>query len=132
MRKLLHYDMGAFFVSFVFLIVISVLTYGNMEATNTTPNGTNATASTAFDQHVIMNVLRSEQFNANVFWSKALYALLSFPFVIFVIPVVATVLTHSYPTGYNEHGACVYFALKPMPDDNDHDDRFSGSSGESE
>lgn len=47
------------------------------------------------------------QFRANMFWMQVLYSLLSFPFVIFQIPIVFSVLTHAKPTGYSPNGRCV-------------------------
>eukprot|EP00932_Pfiesteria_piscicida_P004222 SRR837773.14123.p1 GENE.SRR837773.14123~~SRR837773.14123.p1 ORF type:complete len:254 (-),score=65.63 SRR837773.14123:97-858(-) len=55
---------------------------------------------------------------ATVFWCRILYSLLSLPFVIFVIPGLGRVLTHSMVSGYDRTGACQEFAYPvPVKDD---------------
>jgi len=49
-----------------------------------------------------------------IFWCRILYSLLSLPFVIFVIPGLGRVLTHSLITGFDSTGACREFAF-PEP-----------------
>jgi hypothetical protein len=44
---------------------------------------------------------------ADVYWLRCVYALLSFPFVIFKLPPLSLVLTHARPTGYTRTGRCV-------------------------
>jgi len=52
-----------------------------------------------------------------IFWCRILYSLMSLPFVMFVIPGLGKVLTHSVTTGYDATGACVEFAFpKPAPE----------------
>jgi len=60
-----------------------------------------------------MHLLSDPQFRGMVYWCCVLYSLLSLPFAVFVIPGLQTILTHSDPTGYNVHGACVAFEI-PM------------------
>eukprot|EP00438_Fugacium_kawagutii_P034064 Skav232739 [mRNA] locus=scaffold1843:196585:198021:- [translate_table: standard] len=45
-----------------------------------------------------------------------LYSLLSFPFMVFQLPVLSGILTHTIPTGYNAQGLCVPYLLRPMPE----------------
>mmetsp|Transcript_73292 Transcript_73292/g.184656 ORF Transcript_73292/g.184656 Transcript_73292/m.184656 type:complete len:471 (-) Transcript_73292:80-1492(-) len=52
-----------------------------------------------------------------IFWGRIFYAFLSFPFVVFLIPGLNSVLTHTTPTGYNTNGLCVPFLLHPMPEE---------------
>lgn len=54
-------------------------------------------------------------FREDVFWLKTLYGLSSFPFVIFLLPVISGVLLHTRPTGYNRQGVCV--PLEPKPNE---------------
>jgi len=49
---------------------------------------------------------------AVVYWCQVVYALLSLPFALFIIPVFSWLLTHSTFTGYNENGACVEFTWR--------------------
>eukprot|EP00405_Crypthecodinium_cohnii_P019878 CAMPEP_0206465910 /NCGR_PEP_ID=MMETSP0324_2-20121206/28130_1 /ASSEMBLY_ACC=CAM_ASM_000836 /TAXON_ID=2866 /ORGANISM="Crypthecodinium cohnii, Strain Seligo" /LENGTH=295 /DNA_ID=CAMNT_0053938897 /DNA_START=176 /DNA_END=1063 /DNA_ORIENTATION=- len=51
------------------------------------------------------------QLKANLYIARVLYALLTFPFAVFLIPVVSTILTHCDQTGFNRRGACVFFRL---------------------
>jgi len=43
----------------------------------------------------------------DLFWAKTLYGLFSFPFLIFLVPLLATLLTHAKTTGYAPSGKCV-------------------------
>lgn len=54
-----------------------------------------------------------------IFWARVFYAFLSFPFVVFLIPGLNSVLTHTTATGFNRNGLCVPFMLHPMPADKD-------------
>lgn len=54
-------------------------------------------------------------FRTAFYWARLFYALLSFPFVVFFLPVMSGVLTHTTYTGYNRNGKCVPFMLHPMP-----------------
>jgi len=49
---------------------------------------------------------------AVIYWGNCLYALLSLPFLLFVIPVFSRLLTHSVITGYNSQGVLVEFAFR--------------------
>jgi len=49
---------------------------------------------------------------AALYWGNCLYALLSLPFSIFVVPVFAGLLTHSVTTGFDEDGILQEFALE--------------------
>lgn len=43
----------------------------------------------------------------HLFFSKWIYGMLSFPFIIFNIPIFLNVLTRSRPTCYDKKGNCV-------------------------
>ena len=45
--------------------------------------------------------------SAALHWTKTLYLLLAFPFLLFKLPVLGKLLTHTRPTGYNPRGNVV-------------------------
>jgi flagellin-specific chaperone FliS len=47
------------------------------------------------------------RFTATLYWVKALYGLLSFPFLLLVVPGIKSVVSHARPTGYNPWGKTV-------------------------
>merc|ERR1719323_1487783 len=97
LKRLLRWDLINFGISGVALVVITLCTC-------------------SFESVVNFRDLQYEaQFKANVFWCIVLYSLLSLPFVIFEIPCLQTVLTHSDVTGFDETGACVAFRLQRTP-----------------
>lgn len=49
------------------------------------------------------------------FFGKMFYALLSAPFVIFKLPLLDTLLSHTQQTGFNTWGNCVPYTLRPTP-----------------
>lgn len=92
LRKLLIYDLICFVTSFAFFIPV-YLGAGNS----------------------ILEEAEEEQFRfahlkETVYWCRILYSLLSLPFVVFVIPGVGKVLTHSVSTGYDPNGRIMEFA----------------------
>ena len=50
-------------------------------------------------------------FQSSLFWANIIYALLSFPFFPFTLPLLNKALTHAERTGYNANGTCVPFEL---------------------
>ncbi|KAG7397056.1 hypothetical protein PHYBOEH_001334 [Phytophthora boehmeriae] len=54
----------------------------------------------------------SWQRQALFYWIRTAYGLVSFPFLIFKIPVLANVLMHTRQMGYNEQGETVRFVKK--------------------
>jgi len=67
--------------------------------------------------HIINEDLGTWNVRVAVFISRTFYAWLSFPFLVFKIPVITSILTHTSPTGYNRRGVCVPFMMRPMPKD---------------
>eukprot|EP00929_Paragymnodinium_shiwhaense_P041961 TRINITY_DN21793_c0_g1_i1.p1 TRINITY_DN21793_c0_g1~~TRINITY_DN21793_c0_g1_i1.p1 ORF type:complete len:471 (+),score=85.66 TRINITY_DN21793_c0_g1_i1:41-1453(+) len=130
LRSLLCVDVLAFIASLFFLAVITFLSCTDEVAelqkvsTNLTAANTTATDVGSQTSASMLTLLEHPQFKANVFWSKCVYALLSFPFLVFKVPVISSILTHSKATGYNEHGACVPFAIDPQAE---HEEGESGS-----
>lgn len=47
------------------------------------------------------------QFKADLYFLTAAYGILSFPFLLFSLPLVSTLLLHIQPTAYNRWGECV-------------------------
>lgn len=96
LRKLLYYDVACFTLS---ILCLSGLTY--------------LTCKDSFEGGLpTLGTLVHPLFHENIYWSCVLYSMLSLPFSLFSIPGLQKVLTHSNPTGYNRHGACVTFALR--------------------
>eukprot|EP00762_Andalucia_godoyi_P002945 ANDGO_04200.mRNA.1 hypothetical protein AMSG_00053 len=52
-------------------------------------------------------------FKADLYWAKTLFGLLSFPFLVFKLPVLGSLLTHARPTAYTKLGKCV--PVMPAP-----------------
>ena len=57
------------------------------------------------------------QLRATLFWLKALFGLLSMPFLVFKIPVLSTLLMQVRPTGYDKKGRVVLHT-RPRPIEN--------------
>jgi len=57
----------------------------------------------------------SWEFRTDFFMVRVFYGFLMFPYVIFLIPVLNSILTHTTPTGFNRQGECVPYMLPPMP-----------------
>ena len=93
LRSLLYYD---FFCAIVCVGLLFVL--------NET---TSVDDVTAVNSTTEVKFWDNWQIRANMFWMQVLYSLLSFPFVVFQIPVVFSILTHAKPTGYSPNGLCV-------------------------
>ena len=51
-----------------------------------------------------LEVLQMRNF---IYWLRILYALLSLPYVVFIIPLCDVALTHARPTAYDSEGRCV-------------------------
>ena len=47
------------------------------------------------------------QFQANLFWATIVYSCLSFPFLVFSVPLLSQALTHAKPTGFSPNGVCI-------------------------
>ena len=47
------------------------------------------------------------KFKSGLFWLKAFYGFMAFPFVLLLIPGISTLLSHARPTGYNPWGNTV-------------------------
>lgn len=57
------------------------------------------------------------EFKTAIFWARVFYSCLAFPFTLFMIPGLNSILTHTSATGYNRQGVCVPYLLRPMDDD---------------
>lgn len=45
--------------------------------------------------------------NANLYWTQFVYGIMSFPFLIFAVPMCQSILTKARPTAYDRDGRCV-------------------------
>mmetsp|Transcript_68292 Transcript_68292/g.177319 ORF Transcript_68292/g.177319 Transcript_68292/m.177319 type:complete len:542 (+) Transcript_68292:103-1728(+) len=66
-------------------------------------------------KNAIATDLNSWEFKETFFLIRIIYGLLMFPYLIFVVPMLKNILTHTTPTGFNIQGMCVPFMLPPMP-----------------
>merc|ERR1712176_810065 len=64
----------------------------------------------------VIKDLNTPQGKQAIFWARVLYALLSLPFVLFWVPGLQGILTHTSLTGYNKNGVAVPYTLRPMPE----------------
>lgn len=73
-------------------------------------------SNTANAQDVdLKEAVHTWEFRTAIFWARVFYSMLAFPFILFVIPGVNSILTHTTATGYNGQGICVPYMLHPMP-----------------
>jgi len=106
---LLGYDFICFLLSCAFLAGLVYLDVSHLR-----PGGKDVGD---MDEAGLKQEMRSWIFKVNLFWARVFYAFLSFPFVIFMIPGINSILTHTTATGYNRQGVCVPYMLHPVPDD---------------
>jgi hypothetical protein len=52
-------------------------------------------------------------FKQDLFFLKTAYGLLSFPFLVFLVPLLSQLLLHTRATGYNRAGECVPVLSRP-------------------
>jgi len=50
---------------------------------------------------------RRYRLRACLYWTRVVYAILSFPYVIFAAPLVSKIFSHTIPTGFDAWGRCV-------------------------
>mmetsp|Transcript_73148 Transcript_73148/g.160018 ORF Transcript_73148/g.160018 Transcript_73148/m.160018 type:complete len:542 (+) Transcript_73148:86-1711(+) len=109
LRGLLGWDITSFLLGVLFMVGLMYSDVAHLR-----PGGSPATTPTLND---MLTDTMTWQGHTAIFWARVFYAFLSFPFVIFLIPGLSSVLTHTTPTGYNRHGYCVPFVMRPMPDE---------------
>ena len=76
------------------------------------------------------------QWREGLYWARAFFALSSFPYLFFSIPVLNRILTHARPTGYDRAGRCVAKLERPWEHKHDadgksHGEKAGGSMGSS-
>ena len=106
---LLGYDLCCFLLSCGLIYYLTMLDVSSHEDLK----------EAALDKDLLLSDLTRWQFRSRVFFGRILYGLLSFPFMIFQLPVLSGILTHTIPTGYNAQGLCVPYLLRPMPSEGD-------------
>eukprot|EP00746_Dinoflagellata_sp_MGD_P140548 gnl/MRDRNA2_/MRDRNA2_73791_c0_seq1.p1 gnl/MRDRNA2_/MRDRNA2_73791_c0~~gnl/MRDRNA2_/MRDRNA2_73791_c0_seq1.p1 ORF type:complete len:414 (+),score=69.61 gnl/MRDRNA2_/MRDRNA2_73791_c0_seq1:63-1304(+) len=63
------------------------------------------------------------QLRADIYWIQTLYGVTAFPFAIFTLPVLQSLLTHSRKTAYDSEGRCVPPSRpEPEPEKEENDD----------
>ena len=61
--------------------------------------------------------VRMFRFRACLYWTRVVYAILSFPYVLFAAPGISKIFSHTIPTGFDEWGRCVPLKAKVWDDD---------------
>mmetsp|Transcript_156003 Transcript_156003/g.500250 ORF Transcript_156003/g.500250 Transcript_156003/m.500250 type:complete len:453 (+) Transcript_156003:105-1463(+) len=105
---LLGWDITAFLLSCCFAYFLMYVDSAHLR-----PGG-EKTTSTNFA--AILDDVWKWQGHTAIFWARVFYAMLCFPFMVFLIPGLNSILTHTTATGYNRNGACVPCMLHPMPE----------------
>jgi len=103
---LLVWDLASFCLSSIFLLGMVWV-----DASHLRPGGdpfANPSSEALVDR------LDTWEFRTSFYFARICYALLSFPFLVFNLPVVNGILTHVAPTGYNRYGLCLPCVLKPQ------------------
>ena len=103
---LLGYDLFTFVLSCALIYVLTVL--------DVSKEATVQLEQVAINKDLLLSDLQNWQFRSRFFFGRIVYGLLSFPFLIFQLPVLNGILTHTNPTGYNPQGLCVPYLLRPM------------------
>merc|ERR1712216_329047 len=104
LAKLLSWDLLCFALSLGLLAFM--VHYGTSETNE---------GRTVLGQEEYESYMSTWEFRTSIFFARVFYSLLSFPFIIFMIPGLNGILTHTTATGYNRQGMCVPFVLHPVP-----------------
>jgi len=94
LARLMSWDVKAFILSMVSLILLDWVCVGDFAARISSSD---------------------PQLQANLYWVKVLYALLSLPFGVFNLPWATALITHLDRTGYREDGECVMWHIREDP-----------------
>lgn len=113
---LLVWDLFSFILSFVLLVALC-----NVDVSHARVGG-RPTDMTAWEnistwdgmKAAISKDFTTWEFRTTFFMIRIFYAFLSFPFVIFMLPILNSILTHTQPTGFNSQGLCVPYMLPPV------------------
>ena len=103
---LLGYDLFSFLLSCVLIYTLTVL--------DVSKEATVRLEQVAVNKDLLVSDLQNWQFRSRFFFGRIVYGLLSFPFLVFQLPILNGILTHTNPTGYNPQGLCVPYLLRPM------------------
>lgn len=114
MTMLLCWDLFSFFLCCAFLWALCYVDDtdsrpGGLPANRYPINGVGDVSDT------VIKDFGTWEFKIAFFFTRVFYAYLSLPFVIFMLPLLNGILTHTTPTGYNRQGLCVPYMLPPMP-----------------
>jgi len=105
LQGLLLWDVVSFILSFLFMITLMFT-----DILHWRPGGDPAVIESPLE--TLELAARTKDYSA-LFWARVLYAFLSFPFTLFLIPGLSSVLTHTTPTGFNRNGVCVPSVQRP-------------------
>jgi len=104
---LLGYDLLAFLLSSCLLVTLSYASAMKSEE--------ESLGEILHDKEAMLDELGRWEFRSGIYFARIFYALFSFPFLVFYLPILNSILTHTVPTGYNLQGLCVPYMLRPMP-----------------
>mmetsp|Transcript_44995 Transcript_44995/g.143338 ORF Transcript_44995/g.143338 Transcript_44995/m.143338 type:complete len:515 (-) Transcript_44995:143-1687(-) len=114
LHGLLLWDLFSFAVSCIFFFLLIYT-----DVTHLRPDGQPSRPREVKDWEEVEEVFEEDlwtwNFRVSFFFTRTFYAWLSFPFLVFQLPVVNSVLTHTTATGYNRRGFCVPYMLPPLP-----------------
>lgn len=111
LQGLLGWDITTFILSVAFMFGLMYFDTSHLR-----PGGMPATSPDIAD---VLGDFNMWEGHTAIFWARVFYSMLSFPFIVFLIPGLNSVLTHTTATGYNRNGICVPFMMHPMPDARD-------------
>mmetsp|Transcript_10286 Transcript_10286/g.21792 ORF Transcript_10286/g.21792 Transcript_10286/m.21792 type:complete len:466 (-) Transcript_10286:69-1466(-) len=111
---LLFWDLFSFLLSCAFLFGLCYIdvTHARPGGEPSEPRQVNSVGDV---EDTMLEDLGTWEFRSALFLTRVFYAFLSMPFLVFMLPVLNNVLTHTTATGYNPQGFCVPFVLRPMP-----------------
>jgi len=111
---LLTYDVICLLFSLAVLVLLA-----QMDVSHAKPGGLPSVNVPVKNWEDIKQVVNSDfgtwKFRIDFFMVRIVYGFLSLPFLVFQLPIVNSILTHTRPTGYNLNGVCVPYLLPPMP-----------------
>jgi len=122
LRAWLGYDLTTFVLSVVAFYLLLCIDKGNLR-----PHGKPSQGWPSPKEISTMEAIEQSGHVA-VYWARVIYALFSLPFLLFWIPGLQGILTHTRMTGYNRKGLCVPYMLHPMPKEKKDKDRMSNSN----
>lgn len=104
LRKLLLWDMFWFLIAAVVVVFFFItFDYYDPEDDSVEPEP----LTNPFE------VFQNWRFRAHIYWIKVFYSFMTFPFMLWSLPVLSSLVSHAKPTGYSPNGHCI--AMVPPP-----------------